>query len=56
MVDIATGEQREGEMTDAQEKAAKGGNKGGAARAAKLTPAERSKIASIGASARWKKS
>lgn len=56
ITDIATGEERDEEMTAAQEKAAKGGKKGGAARSAALTPAERSKIASIAASARWKKS
>ena len=55
MADIATGEERDEEMTAAQEKAAKGGKKGGNARAAVLTAAERSKIASIAASARWKK-
>jgi hypothetical protein len=43
MIDIATGEERDVEMTAAQEKAAKGGKKGGKARAAVLTPAERSR-------------
>jgi hypothetical protein len=33
-----------------------GGKKGGKARAAKLTPEERSEIARIAAEARWKKS
>lgn len=56
MVDIATGEECDEEMTAAQEKAAKGGKIGGKARAAALTPAERSEIASIAAQARWKKS
>ena len=56
MVDIATGEERDEEQSDAQKKAAKGGKKGGKARAAALTPAERSEIASIAAQARWKKS
>lgn len=56
IVDIATGEERDENMTAAQERAAKGGKKGGKARAEVLTPAERSKIASIAASARWKKS
>ena len=55
ITDIATGEERDEERTAAQEKAAKGGKKGGTARSAALTPAERSKIASIAASARWKK-
>lgn len=56
MIDIATGEEHEPILTDAQQRASKGGKKGGKARAAALTPAERSKIASIAASARWKKS
>lgn len=55
MVDIATGEECDEEMTAAQKKAAKGGKKGGKARAAALTPAQRSEIASIAAQARWKK-
>ena len=33
-----------------------GGRKGGPARAKSLTPAQRSEIASVAASARWKKS
>jgi len=33
-----------------------GGKKGGAARAAKLTPEQRSEIAQLAARARWKKS
>ena len=48
-----------GEVEDSPVKAtnrAKGGKKGGAARAAALTPAQRSEIASTAASARWKKS
>jgi len=55
IVDIAAGEERDEIMTAAQERAAKGGKKGGKGRAEALTPAERSKIASIAASARWKK-
>lgn len=55
MIDIATGEERDEEMTAAQEKAAKAGKVGGKARASALTPAERSEIASIAAQARWKK-
>lgn len=55
MVDLATGEQCDPEMTAAQVKASKGGRTGGKARAASLTPAERSEIASIAAQARWKK-
>ena len=56
MVDIATGEERDEEMTAAQEKAAKGGKKGGKARAKVLSPQQRSEIASLAAQARWKKS
>jgi hypothetical protein len=48
---IATGE-IEDEYVGAR---AKGGKKGGKARAAALTPDERSKIARTAASARWKK-
>jgi hypothetical protein len=55
MVDIATGEEASEELTPAQEKASKGGQKGGRARARALSPAERSEIASIAAQARWKK-
>ena len=36
-------------------KRAKGGRKGGAARALSMTPEERSRIAHIAAAARWKK-
>lgn len=56
ITDIATGEERDAEMTAAQQRASKGGNKGGKARAKALTPAERSEIASAAAQARWKKS
>jgi len=55
MVDIASGEETDEKMTASQEHAAKGGKKGGKARAKALTPAERSEIASIAAQARWKK-
>jgi len=50
---IATGEEPE-ELPVAS--ASKGGKKGGKARAKALTPAERSEIARLAASARWKKS
>jgi hypothetical protein len=50
---IATGEEEED--TGKAPKRAKGGRKGGKARAAKLTPQERSEIARAAASARWKK-
>jgi hypothetical protein len=50
---IATGEEEE---TTSEPGKAKAGRKGGPARAKKLTPEERSKIASVAAQARWKKS
>lgn len=56
MVDIASGEIEETEKTVLQKRAAKGGKKGGKARAKALTPEQRSEIASIAAKARWKKS
>jgi hypothetical protein len=56
---IATGEVTESEATDAhdgKDPAAKAlGSKGGRARAKSLTPEERSTIASVAASARWKR-
>jgi hypothetical protein len=55
MIDIATGEERDETQTETQQRASKGGKKGGKARAAALTPAERSEIASVAAQARWKK-
>ena len=51
---IATGEIEE-DLGKAP-KRAKGGQKGGAARAATLTPEQRSEIARLAAAARWKKS
>jgi hypothetical protein len=52
----ATGEQpAPSEPTPKQEAARKGGLKGGAARAAKLTPEQRAETARIAAQARWKK-
>jgi len=56
IVDIATGQIQEPEETAAERKARKAGQKGGKVRAEKLTPAERSDIASTAATARWKKS
>jgi len=56
MVDIATGEEQDEEMSATQQRASKGGKKGGKARARALTPAERSEIARLAAAARWKKS
>jgi hypothetical protein len=55
IVDIATGQVTESEETPAETRARKAGKKGGTARAKKLTPAERSEMASVAASARWKK-
>jgi hypothetical protein len=56
IVDIATGQVTEPEETPVEARARKAGKRGGTARAKKLTPAERSEIASLAASARWKKS
>jgi hypothetical protein len=64
MVDIATGEVEDrGPTAEEQGKSAKavargkiGGAKGGAARAAKLTPEQRAEIARVAAQTRWKKS
>jgi hypothetical protein len=56
MVDIATGGKEEPEKTATEKRAAKAGKKGGPARARALTPEERSRIASVAAQARWKKS
>jgi hypothetical protein len=42
--------------TPRQLNSSKGGVKGGASRAAKLTPEQRSEIARLAAQARWKKS
>jgi hypothetical protein len=53
---VLTGEADDGAtVDDGKDPAAKAlGAKGGAARAAKLTPAQRSKIAKKAAAARWK--
>ncbi len=56
IVDIATGDVSEPEETAFAKRASKAGNKGGPARAASLTPEQRSEIARAAASARWKKS
>lgn len=58
IVDLATGaasEDKPAPLTPAQEFARSGGLKGGYARAASLSPKERSEIASAAAAARWKK-
>jgi hypothetical protein len=57
IVDIATGQVEDYlDETASAKRARIAGTKGGPARAKKLTPQERSEIASIAASARWKKS
>ena len=54
---IATGEEEEDYEDDGKDPAAKAlGAKGGKARAAKLTPEQRSEIAHLAAEARWRKS
>jgi hypothetical protein len=54
IVDLSTGEESEPELSPKAEAGRKGGLKGGAARAAKLTPKRRSEIAKKAAQARWK--
>ncbi|KQN26718.1 hypothetical protein ASE86_11695 [Sphingomonas sp. Leaf33] len=56
ITDIATGEVEEGEASATVKRASQAGSVGGPARAKALTPAQRAEIASIAASARWKKS
>ena len=55
IVDLATGAEKEEDATITGKRASKAGKKGGPARAKALTPRQRSEIASIAASARWKK-
>ena len=56
VVQQATGEaERKTELTGKKAVSRKGGLKGGMARAAKLTPEQRSEIARFAAQARWKK-
>jgi hypothetical protein len=55
IVDIATGEESDPEETSFTKRASKAGAKGGPARAAALSDEERSNIASLAASARWRK-
>ncbi len=52
IIDIATGEVEERTV---DKKRSKAGAKGAKARAGKLTPQERSEVASVAAEARWKK-
>jgi hypothetical protein len=53
IVDLTTGDETELELSVKQKAGRLGGLKGGDARAAKLTPAERSAIAKKAAKARW---
>lgn len=55
IVDITTGEFQTDQLPDTDPKGSKGGQKGGPARAAKLTPEERVEIAKKAARARWNK-
>jgi hypothetical protein len=56
ITDLATGDLVEKQAGALQARASKGGLKGGPARAKALTDRERSEIASVAATARWKKS
>ncbi len=56
MIDIASGDVEEAEKSVTEKRASTAGKKGGPARAASLTPEERSEIARVAAAARWKKS
>lgn len=64
VVDIATGEVEDRELTPQEQgkseaavaRGRAGGEKGGRARAAKLSPAQRTEIARLASQARWKKS
>ena len=57
VMEIATGQREEKFEDDGKDPAAKAlGAKGGKARAAKLTPEQRSEIAHLAAEARWRKS
>jgi hypothetical protein len=55
IVDIATGQVEEPEETKIGKRARGAGKRGGPARAAALTPEQRSEIARVAAAARWKK-
>lgn len=56
IVDIAAGDETDAVETTFTKRASIAGLKGGPARAASLTPEQRSEIARLAASARWKKS
>lgn len=53
---IATGEEEEAPPASGKAHHARGGKRGGRARAAALTPEQRAEIARTAAEARWKKS
>lgn len=55
MIDIASGDVDETGQTVTEKRASTAGKKGGPARAASLTPEQRSEIAAAAAQARWKK-
>lgn len=55
LVGIATGNEPDEKETPRGRRAKVAGKAGGPARAAKLTPEQRSEIARVAASARWKK-
>jgi hypothetical protein len=55
IVDLATGDASDGQETTFTKRASVAGLKGGPARSASLTPDQRSEIARVAASARWKK-
>jgi hypothetical protein len=55
IVDLSTGEEKEEEMSPKAKAGQLGGLKGGVARAAKLSPEERSQIARKAAQKRWEK-
>lgn len=56
IIDIATGNVDASSETGLTKRARAGGQKGGPARSAALTPKQRSEIARAAAEARWKKS
>jgi|HubBroStandDraft_4_1064222.scaffolds.fasta_scaffold841528_2 hypothetical protein len=55
VVDIASGEVEDRQLTPKEVRASKGGAKGGPARAMALTPEQRAEIARAAAEVRWKK-
>lgn len=55
VVDIATNQQEDGNVGADTSAQSRGGKRGGAARAASLTPEQREDIARLAAEARWKK-